>query len=94
MGSAKTVVPPWGGDSRVGDRALKWVLNTLKQGPRKNESLGTETTIQHDVTLVDPIDVFGPDGALTEISAGELTTPIFFLKELRFADWKMRFWEV
>ena len=34
------------------------------------------------MTVVDPVDVFGPEGALREISAGELTTPTFFLKDL------------
>ena len=43
--------------------------------------LGTEK-IQHQYVVVDPAIVFGKDGALAEISAGELTTPTFFLKEL------------
>ena len=30
MGSARNVVPPWGGDARLGDRVLKHVLSVLK----------------------------------------------------------------
>ena len=78
MGSARNVVPPWGGDNRLGDRVLRWVLKTLQE---REEKLGT-AVISHDVTVLDPHDVFGPNGALTKISAGELTTPTFFLKEL------------
>jgi chromate reductase len=78
MGSARNVTPPWGGDSRLGDRVLKWVTATL--GAR-TEPLGSET-IKHQVDVLDPLEVFGKEGALAEISAGELTTPTFFLKEL------------
>ena len=78
MGSARNVTPPWGGDSRLGDRVLKWVTATL--GARA-ESLGS-ATIKHQVDVLDPLEVFGKDGALSEISAGELTTPTFFLKSL------------
>merc|ERR1712050_749872 len=38
--------------------------------------------IQHDVTVVDPADVFAKDGALAAVSSGELTVPTFFLSEL------------
>ena len=41
-----------------------------------------DDTIKYDVTILDPVEIFAPDGALGEISAGELTTPTFFLKEL------------
>ena len=34
VGSARDVVPPWGGDSRLGDRVLKHVLAAL--GERKS----------------------------------------------------------
>lgn len=78
MGSARNAVPPWGGDARLGDRVLKWVVNTLTE---RKGSLGADTIV-HDLEVIDPVDCFGPDGALTEISAGELTTPTFFLKEL------------
>jgi len=77
MGSARNVVPPWGGDSRLGDRVLKWVTSTLNS---REETLGT-TVIKHEVHILDPLVVFGPGGALAEISAGELTVPTFFLKE-------------
>ena len=30
MGSARNVVPPWGGEARLGDRVLKHVLSVLK----------------------------------------------------------------
>lgn len=78
MGSARNVIPPWGGDARLGDRVLKYVSNTLKT---RQHPLGN-LTVQHDFSIVDPLDVFGENGALTEISAGEMTAPSFFLKEL------------
>lgn len=78
IGSARNSVAPWGGDSRLGDRVLKYVLNSL--GERKSK-LGEES-IGYDITVVDPLKEFAKDGALSEISAGELTTPTFFLKEL------------
>jgi len=31
VGSARDVVPPWGGDSRLGDRVLKHVLAALSE---------------------------------------------------------------
>lgn len=78
MGSARDVVAPWGGDKRLGDRVLNWVKITL-QG--RKATLG-EHEIVHDFTVVDPLDVFGKDGALNEISSGDLRAPTFFLKEL------------
>jgi chromate reductase len=78
MGSARNIIPPWGGDARLGDRVLEWVKSTLKS---RKEFLGDEE-IAHDVSVVDPNDVFAPGGALAEVSAGELTVPTFFLKEL------------
>lgn len=78
MGSARDITPPWGGESRLGDRVLKWVKATLEA---RNGTLGN-ATISHDVHIVDPLDVFGESGALTAISSGELRVPTFFLKEL------------
>lgn len=78
MGSAKNVTPPWGGDSRAGDRVLKWVKSTLET---RSETLG-DATIKHEVSILDPLVIFGEGGALTKISSGELTVPTFFLKEL------------
>jgi chromate reductase len=78
MGSARNKIPPWGGDARLGDRVLEWVKSSLKS---RKELLGDEE-ITHDVSVVDPTDVFAPGGALAEVSAGELTVPTFFLKEL------------
>ena len=78
MGSARNVIPPWGGDARLGDRVLKYVSDTLKT---RQQPLG-DLTIQHDFSIVDPIDVFGNNGALSEISAGEMTNPTFFMKKL------------
>jgi len=77
MGSARNVTPPWGGDARLGDRVLKWVVNALttRQGTDK-------IAVKHEFSVVDPNEVFGKDGALAEISAGELKTPTFFLAEL------------
>lgn len=78
MGSSRNVVPPWGGDARTGDRVLKWVQETLQ---RRRATLGDEVLV-HDVSLIDPKDVFGTSGALANISRGDLTAPTFFLKEL------------
>ena len=78
MGSARDVKPAWGGDSRTGDRVLKWVLATINN---REATLGGET-IKHDIFVVDPLEVFGEGGALAEISRGELTTPTFFLQKL------------
>jgi chromate reductase, NAD(P)H dehydrogenase (quinone) len=78
MGSARNVAPPWGGDTRLGDRVLKWVKATLAM---RAEKLG-DATIKHEVSVLDPLEVFGKNGALSLMSAGEMTTPTFFLKQL------------
>jgi NAD(P)H-dependent FMN reductase len=78
MGSARNVVPPWGGDSRLGDRVLKYVESALRG--RRGE-LGDET-VTHDFTVVDPRHVFGEGGALSEVSAGELVAPTFMVSNL------------
>lgn len=75
MGSARNVTPPWGGDSRLGDRVLKHVLSVLKS--RKTE-LGNET-VTHDVTVFDPKDVFEAEGPLA--GDAQLACPHFFLKD-------------
>ena len=75
MGSARNVIPPWGGDARLGDRVLKYVSNTLQA---RQHPLGN-LTVQHDFTIVDPLVVFGEIGALSEISSGVMTAPTFFL---------------
>ncbi|CAE7752660.1 fba, partial [Symbiodinium sp. CCMP2456] len=74
MGSARNVVPPWGGDARLGDRVLKHVLSVLKA---RDEAYGQDQ-VSHDVSVFDPVEVFGPGGALE--GDGHLTTPHFFLK--------------
>jgi NAD(P)H-dependent FMN reductase len=76
MGSARDVIPPWGGDSRVGDRVLNWVKTTLASREGK---LGDSLLIEHDVTVLDPLEVFGPEGALSKVSAGELRAPLHFI---------------
>jgi chromate reductase, NAD(P)H dehydrogenase (quinone) len=78
MGSSRSVAAPWGGDARLGDRVLKWVTSTLTS---RIDTVG-EQRIRHDFTVVDPKDVFADDGALAEISRGDMTVPTFFLKEL------------
>lgn len=78
MGSARNVIPPWGGDARLGDRVLKYVSHTLTS---RQQPLGN-LTVKHTFSIVDPIEVFGENGALAEISAGELTNPTFFMKQL------------
>jgi NAD(P)H-dependent FMN reductase len=78
MGSARSVVPPWGGDVRLGDRVLEWVKTTVQS---RKTVLGDEE-ITHILSIVDPKEVFAEGGALAEISSGELSVPTFFLKEL------------
>ena len=51
-----------GGDARLGDRVLKWVVSTLTN---REGTLGSDKII-HDFTVVDPNDVFAADGALAE----------------------------
>ena len=55
VGSARDVVPPWGGDSRLCDRVLKHVL---KQLDGRSSRFG-EITVAHEVTVVDPLVEFG-----------------------------------
>lgn len=76
FGSARDVTPPWGGDSRLGDRIMAWVKATLAE---RSESLGADT-VKHDVTIVDPLEVFGPNGALSGFTGGELRSPVFMMK--------------
>ncbi|KAL3773802.1 hypothetical protein ACHAWO_006601 [Cyclotella atomus] len=76
MGSARNISPPWGGDSRLGDRVLNWVKNTVST---RKETLGSET-ITHDFYVVDPLEVFAPNGALSGFTGGELGAPVFFMK--------------
>jgi NAD(P)H-dependent FMN reductase len=73
MGSARDISPPWGGDSRLGSRVLEWVKTTLET---RSVVLGEET-LTYDITVFDPIEVFGTNGAL-EGSGGELKHPHFF----------------
>ena len=76
FGSARNVTPPWGGDSRLGDRILAWTKATLAA---RSESLGADT-VKHDVAVLDPLEVFGPSGALSGFTGGELRSPVFMMK--------------
>ncbi len=77
MGSAKTLIPPWGGDARLGDRVLKYVVNFLKKRQRK---MGDgSTTINHEVQVLDPVEIFGQGGALE--GQGQLAQPHFFFAQ-------------
>lgn len=76
LGSARSTPAFWGGDARLGDRVTNWVQKTLAT---RTASLGEET-ITHDVTIIDPLEVFGEGGALSSISAGELRLPTYFAK--------------
>ena len=84
MGSARDITPPWGGGSRLGDGILNWVKNKISN---RSSKLGCacntdddEVEITHDITVFDPLVVFGKDGALAE-SGAEMKTPHFFFKE-------------
>lgn len=74
MGSSRDVTPPWGGDKRLGDRVLKHVVNHIKT---RREKIG-EVKIKHEVTVYDPLVVFGKGGAIEDSGAG-IRTPHFFL---------------
>jgi len=73
IGSARDISPPWGGSKRLGDRVLAWVVNELKARTKVH---GPET-VTHDVTVLDPKDIFGEGGALAA-SGAEVRTPSFF----------------
>lgn len=76
MGSSRDIAPPWGGASRLGDGILSWVKSELS---KRTSSLGDIKKITHEVTVYDPIEVFGKGGAL-EASGAEIRTPHFFFK--------------
>ena len=48
MGSARNVVPPWGGDVRLGDRVLKHVVSHL----RARDEAYAQDQINHEVTSI------------------------------------------
>lgn len=75
MGSARDITPPWGGTSRQGDGILEWVKAEVS---KRTSSLG-DNEIKHELTVYDPIEVFGKGGAL-ESSGAEIRTPHFFFK--------------
>jgi chromate reductase len=75
MGSARTITPQWGGDSRLGDRVLKWIKTVLST---RQATLGSDS-IKHDVYVVDPLEVFSPNGALSGFTGAELRAPVFFM---------------
>jgi hypothetical protein len=78
LGSGRNVVPPWGGVKRLGDLVLPWVLAELKKRARV---LGGET-LKHEVSVVDPVEVFGAGGAL-EFSGAHLQAPLHFLDKTK-----------
>jgi len=79
MGSSKTLTPPWGGDARLGSRVLEYVKKTL--AARTSEPVGANATqtVSHEVTVFDPLEVFGPGGALESCTAA-VKEPHFFYK--------------
>ena len=77
LGSARNVIPPWGGDARLGDRVTNYVKSVL--ATRSSKIGDGDEKITHDVHIVDPIEVFSKaDGALS-YSGGELSAPTFFM---------------
>lgn len=76
MGSARTLKPPWGGEARLGDRVLAHVKSALAA---RQEKLGAES-VTHDVTVFDPVEVFGAGGALEGVSGAQCSAPHFFHK--------------
>jgi len=75
LGSAKNVSPPWGGEKRLGDRVYKYIANTLASRAQKIGNV----VVKHQVTVYDPLTVFGPGGAL-ETSGAHVQAPSFFLQ--------------
>ena len=71
-GSARDISPPWGGDSRLGNRVHSWVQQTMQTREGK---IGNET-VTHDVTILDPLEIFS--GSYPGIT-GELRKPTFFM---------------
>lgn len=76
MGSARNITPPWGGQSRLGDGILEWVKQEIT---KRSSSLGDIEGITHELTVFDPLEVFGKEGALEE-SGAEIKSPHFFFK--------------
>jgi len=79
MGSAKTLTPPWGGDARLGDRVLQYVLKTIAARTAEPVGATPKQTVSHDVTVYDPVEVFGAGGALESCTAA-VKEPHFFYK--------------
>ena len=77
MGSSRDIVPPWGGDSRLGTRVLNHVTKALAD---RSAPVGADaqTTVEHDVTVFDPLEVFGKGGALEECTAAVISPHFFF----------------
>jgi len=75
MGSSRDIAPPWGGDSRLGNRVLAYVKKVLES---REQKLGEET-VTHSVTVYDPLEVFAEGGALFE-SGAEMKHPHHFFK--------------
>ncbi|GMH55266.1 hypothetical protein TL16_g01864 [Triparma laevis f. inornata] len=77
LSSARTSAPMWGGDARLGDRVSNWVQAHLSERASK---VGDED-VTHEVTVFDPIEVFGAGGALAH-SGAQMSTPTFFTKDV------------
>ncbi|KAL7434082.1 hypothetical protein ACHAXH_004393 [Discostella pseudostelligera] len=77
LGSARNIAPAWGGDTRLCDRVANWVKSTITS--RNGTSTLGDDSITHQIHVVDPLEVFGPGGALSH-SGGELRAPTFFMK--------------
>jgi len=75
MGSSRDMKAFWGGDKRLGDRVLKHVVEVLTQ---RKSNVGS-VKVEHDITVFDPLEVFGEEGALKS-SGSELKTPHFYFK--------------
>ena len=77
FGSAKDLAPPWGGPARLGDRILKFVLNTLTEHKGK---VG-DKEVSYSVKVYDPLEVFDSNksGELAA-SGAHVRHPHFFYK--------------
>ena len=75
MGSTRYITPPWGGVSRLGDGILNWVKNNVS---KQSSSLGNIEEITHELTIFDPLDIFGKGGNLGNKWGGNRDTSLVF----------------
>eukprot|EP01079_Euglenida_sp_SAG-EU17-18_P001439 gene1439-2785_t len=66
-------------NKRLGSRVAEWVVKALAQRKEKCGEKDSAPVVEHDVKIIDPLEVFGGGGALAA-SGCELKAPHFFFK--------------